>query len=240
MNFTQEQINLANTDFGEEIEKVAAAKAEAITNMYNYGFNEYAVKVAAEHDAEEEKKKKKEDGEEDEEMDGESEKAAAELGAFAERGFFEGLAKLGQERHGNPDHYILPLVLEKVAADAKATFLQRLTQGAKNVGAKAKEYGGKAVQSTKDYHTGMVANAKSGYINLKNAKNTMNSSGTAILKTKGAERLEGLKQLGLAGAKGLPHAALLGAAGYGGYKAMGGGQEKQASEFVTPFTLLQD
>lgn len=113
---------LINADFGEEIEKVAAAHAADIQEAYAYGFAKLAAEVAEAKDEEDKKEKEgsKEDKDEDkkEKMDEESEKKAAELGAFIERGFFDGLRKLGAERHNNEAYYLEPFITAKVAEES--------------------------------------------------------------------------------------------------------------------------
>jgi hypothetical protein len=107
------QRQLLMTDFGQETEKVAAEQAKIAQEMYDRGLDiavnianamdaEYAAEKTAEYDAELE--------------DPYMEKAAQQMGAFIERGQFDGLQKLGAERHGNEWFYILPFVEEKVAA----------------------------------------------------------------------------------------------------------------------------
>lgn len=152
---TAEQEALVNTDFGEEIEKVAAAKVATINSSYEYGFSKLAAEHADAQDEEEKKEKEeKEKGKDKEEkMDEESEKAAAEIGAFIERGYFDGLRKLGQERHNNEMHYIEPLLLQKAAAAGAGQMSKAL--------AALKSGGNKAVQGAKSYHAGMAADAMS-------------------------------------------------------------------------------
>jgi hypothetical protein len=120
MTLSQQDRALLNHDFGEEMEKEAAARVAACQEAYAYGFEKLAADTAdAKDEAEEDSKKdKKEDKKE--KMDEESEKAAAELGAFIERGFFDGLRKIGAERHNDETYYITPFIqgkmVEKIAS----------------------------------------------------------------------------------------------------------------------------
>lgn len=127
-----EQKQLLETDFGSDLEKFAEEKLAACENCYDYGFSKIATEVANDLDAmykaaeEDEKKEEKEEKEEEGEDKGEKkedmedkeyEKAAAELGSFIERGMFDGLRKLGSERHGSEVAYLEPLILQKVAEE---------------------------------------------------------------------------------------------------------------------------
>jgi len=136
-DLTAEEQKLLNTDLGE-FDKVAAAEVALAQEMYATGFEKLATetadyldsmfeKVAAEDDKED-----KEDDKEDEE----TKKTAAELGAFIERGFFDGLRKLGAERHGDETVYLLPYLEEKVAEGGAYKAL--------------KEFGSKAWKATKE------------------------------------------------------------------------------------------
>jgi hypothetical protein len=125
---------LINTNFGEEIEKIASAYAAEIQDAYSYGFSKLAEEAANAKDEEDKKEDKEEDKKE--KMDEESEKKAAELGAFIERGFFDGLRKLGSERHGDEMFYLEPFITEKVALSMgvqAATKAKRALQGMKEL-----------------------------------------------------------------------------------------------------------
>jgi hypothetical protein len=109
---------LLNTDLGD-FDKEASAMVKMASEGYEIGFEKIALEIAdsLEIQAIEENMDKTAS---DDELDPESEKTAAEMGAFIERGVFEGLQKLGQERYGNPDIYIEALTIEKLAAEAAA------------------------------------------------------------------------------------------------------------------------
>jgi hypothetical protein len=210
---------LIGTDFGEDIEKIAADRAAAITEAYNYGFLKVAADVAEAQDEEEKKEEKKEEKEEKEEkMDEESEKAAAELGAFIERGFFDGLRKLGSECHGDEFHYLTPYVMNKIA-EGKTKAIMEAIRGAAT---KAKGLAGKGVEKTKEYHKSMKDEAVSGTKHLveairgKTTENPVNRRALALL---------GAKELGKAGLRATPHAAVAGGGIYGISRAVGGEKE---------------
>ena len=241
MTYTAQEQELLNTDFGEETEKLAEAKVDAIESVYAYGFNKMACEVADAMDnfdktASEDEDKKKEDKEEDEDekMDEESEKQAAELGAFIERGFFDGLCKLGSERHGDEFHYLAPYLIEKTAEMAAQEAAEKMA-GAMDViraaggkakdllGAakgKAKEVGGKAkAMHQKAMTTGAEGRAEIGAAIKGNIGKGKKNKLTAAERRQFA--VQGLKDIakgygayagaGLAGA---------GAAGYGVKKAL--------------------
>lgn len=102
---------LIGTDFGE-LDKVAGEMVKEAGECYERGFEKTALEIADSLDKVAEEDDKKED---EHKLDDESEKKAAQLGAFYERGVFDGLAKLGEARHGDPMHYFMPFIEEKVA-----------------------------------------------------------------------------------------------------------------------------
>ena len=126
-----EDQKIVNYDFGTEVEKQAQEKVAMVQEMYQQGHDKIASDIANEYDelikaaAEEEEKEKEEyakmekkEEEKDEEEKKASislEKTASELGAFIERGVFDGLQKLGSERHQDPLYYFAPYIEEKVA-----------------------------------------------------------------------------------------------------------------------------
>jgi len=142
---TKEAQELINTDFGEEIEKIAAARVDACDSVYIYGFNKMASEVADAMDsfdktaAEDGEKEEKEEEEDEEEMDEESEKQAAELGAFIERGFFDGLRKLGSDRHGDALHYLAPYLIEKTAEMAAHDAAEKMAASLGEYAARARQ-----------------------------------------------------------------------------------------------------
>jgi len=144
---------LLATDFGEQ-EKVAAAELGVAQEMYNTAFEKLAAATA---DAIDEEAKKEDESEKKEKMDEEGEKKAADLSAFIERGYFDGLRKLGSDRHGDENAYLYPFLIEKCAdGEQKAKLLARLhaafTKGVGHVSAaghKGKEH---AIAAAKKLH----------------------------------------------------------------------------------------
>jgi hypothetical protein len=207
---------LLNTDFGPEIEKLAAEQVQACKDAYNYGCEKLAAEAAEEMDKEEKESKKEDKEEKKEKMDEESEKAAAELGSFIERGFFDGLRKLGSERHNDEFHYLAPYVEQKIAA-AGAEKASKIVEAIKGY-AKAT---GKAV----DPRT--AAKEIAGGVNrLKGAAKGIYGEvgGTGVAHTLSAEErkalaAKGAKAVGMGAARLSPYAAAAGGAGYGIHKA---------------------
>jgi len=150
---------LVNTDFGG-LDKVAAEQVKVASEMYNAG-TEMAEATADQMDklaAE-----KEEEAEEDEDMGESEKKASADYGNIIAEGFIDKLAELGEERYGNPAHYVMPYVEEKVAqvgaqaalekfAGVKDSFMAGLSKAkgmASSAGGKAKGLAGKAGDKAK-------------------------------------------------------------------------------------------
>jgi len=159
---------LLNTDLGE-FDKEASEKVALADEMYHHGFFKMAQEAAdsmeataaAELAASE--KVASEEG-----MDDDSEKVAVDLGQFIERGFFDGLRKLGSERYDDELAYILPFLEEKIAAAGAAAALEKFA-GAweatkKYFGSAAKqvEEGAKSLKATKAFkkNIGVTADNK--------------------------------------------------------------------------------
>lgn len=200
---------LVQMNFGDEIEKEAAARIELAKECYDYGFSKLASAIADDFDAavaELEKQAAEEEKDEDEkEKDEESDKTAAELGRFICKGTEEGLRKMGQERRGDEMAYLWPFVEEKVAAKGAMAGLKRL--GA-SISEKAK--------AGKDFV------AKQHAKGVKEVKGAVRPTGK---KKPGAvdRALKGVKGVGRLGAiYGTPAAALTA----GGAMAMGGKKEE--------------
>ena len=226
-DLSQYDQELLNTDLGE-FEKEATEKLAEANEVYAYG-QQQAHAIADEMDyamakhAEEEEEGEEE---EEEEMDEESEKKAAELGAFIERGLFDELIKLGSERHGDPLHYYYPYMEEKVAQIGAE---EKLAAWYHELGKKVKDVAGKAKEKIIDYHRGIgknLSDMRTGDPRKVKVKNP----GKKGPKTKMMETTltpgERVKSGLTAGAKMLPHAALLGGAGYGTYRAFSGKKKK--------------
>jgi hypothetical protein len=115
---------LLNTDLGE-VEKVAAENIALADEMYAHGFNKLAQEAAdsleAAYAAAASEKVASE-----ETLDAESEKIATDLSAFIERGFFDGLRKLGSERYGDEAAYLRPFIEEKIAEAGAAAALAKV------------------------------------------------------------------------------------------------------------------
>lgn len=145
-----EQQKLLKTDFGSDIEKTASAQAKVAKEMYDRG-SEIAVKIADAMDKEA-ADQEKQAGDHSLEDAGQ-EKLAAQMGAFIERGQYDGLQKLGHERHGNKWHYVTPFVEEKVASAAAKgavnNFRKFIAAKSKDVVGKGKEMAGKAKDAVK-------------------------------------------------------------------------------------------
>lgn len=165
-DLTAEQQKLLKTDFGPELEKVASNQAKVAKEMYAKG-QEIAVNIADQMDKEAAEKVASADYQLD---DPEMEKRAAEMGRFIERGQFDGLRKLGSDRHGNEWHYIYPFVEEKVANAAAKGALNKFRnfmaskakQVGKNVTQAVKKSPGKALGAAAG--TGAAAGAAGGYM----------------------------------------------------------------------------
>jgi hypothetical protein len=148
---------LLKTDFGS-LDKVAAEQIKTASEMFNAGA-EMALAAADQMDklaAEE-----KEHEEEKEECDEEKKASADDKGMFICEGFIDKLAELGEERHGNPAHYIMPYAEDKIAqagahaalskfASAKEGFTAMLKSKAKDAGAVAKNVGAAAKKGAGD------------------------------------------------------------------------------------------
>lgn len=153
---------LVKTDFGA-MDKVAAEQVKQASDCYAYGAEKIALEIADAQDklAEEEAKKEKE--EEEHKLDEEKEKTAAELGAFTERGVFDGLAKLGQERHSDPLHYFYPYMEQKIAEAGAAAALEKAAKAMdflKSLGEKAKGHASAAGKASP--HRAVLAAAGGG------------------------------------------------------------------------------
>lgn len=227
MNLTAQQQELVNTDFGEEIEKMAAERVGACQEAYAYGFNKLAKDIADAKDEADKKEEKKEDKEE-EKMDEESEKAAAELGAFIERGTFDSLRKLGSERHGDEMHYIAPFVEEKIAADFGAMG-KKVMDAVKAAPGKAKDLAVKGKDAVVMNHKQMTGNFRQGYEGVKSSIKGVSQYGDKLTDAeRKARAVGGLKRLGEGALRASPYAAVAGAGGVGVAKAVGSKKEEQA------------
>lgn len=121
-DLSAEDQKLLSTDFGD-LDKVAAEQVKVANEMYEAGVDMAQAtadgmdKAAAEDEAKED--------DEDDEGDESEKKAAADYGNIITEGFLDKLAALGEERHGNPDHYFMPFIEEKVAEAGARAALQK-------------------------------------------------------------------------------------------------------------------
>jgi hypothetical protein len=216
-DLSPEDQRLLNTDLGA-FEKEASARLELANEMYEAGFSKLASETADALDEMFAKTAGEEAADNSIKLDDESEKIAQELGAFIEKGYVDGLKKLGQERHGDESAYFMPFIEEKIAAEGAKALLSRFGGKMKSIGAgavekakkgygavsdKAKagygataEAGKKGVKSVKDYHAGAASDLKEGIKGKEYGK-----------AAKGGAKLVG------------PYAALLGAGGAAAYAA---------------------
>lgn len=206
-DLSAEQRKLLSTDFGD-LEKVAADQAKLAGEMYNRGL-EIALNIADGLDKEAAEAEKTA-GENHELPDAHSEKTAQQMGAFIERGQYDGLKKLGADRHSNEWHYFLPFVEEKVAAaGAKAgldRFRQFITSKAKGVAGKAKDVGGKVV----DYHKNIGSHARQAATGKPTAAGGNSIKGKAESTLRGLTGKERAMEAGKAVGKASPYAAAAG------------------------------
>lgn len=189
---------LLNTDLGE-FEKDAAAQVAVADEMYSVGFNKLATETADELDALMASEK---NAAEEVALDAGSEKTASDLSAFIERGFFDGLCKLGQERHGDAGIYLYPYIEEKVAEAGAKGAVRKFYEAVKGHAAKGAE-------KFKAHHAGSAEKAVSG------AKGVFGKDYTPKARLHQAA-IAGKGALGLA-----PAAGAAGLAAYGAKKALG-------------------
>lgn len=212
-DLSPEDQRLVETDFGS-FEKEAAEQAAVASEMYDTGFFKLASETA---DYLEELYSQEKVAEEAIALDDESEKIAQECGAFIERGFFDGLMKLGQERYNDPMAYIMPFVEEKVAAEggkAARTLLEKAKGGAK-----------KLWEGTKDYHKGALKDIQGkGRLPYEVGKKSLKTRmfhpiGQKLPTVKADSGKEKAQSVARGALKFAPHAAVAGAAVGGGVHA---------------------
>lgn len=172
-DLSPEDQKLVQTDLGS-FEKEAAAKLALCQEMYDVGFSKLASETADNLDEYFSKAAGVSEEVESLQLDDVSEKVAEELGSFIEKGYVDGLRKLGQERHGDETAYLMPFIEEKVASKGARAFLHSLSKKMKGLGgavgkkskAVAKEVGKKGekgVDAVKKYHKGAVKDVKKGF-----------------------------------------------------------------------------
>jgi hypothetical protein len=202
-DLSPEDQDLLNTQFPEGLEKQAADEVALFNESYAMGFEKVAVEIADGFDKQAEKE---EEEEEEHKLDEEGEKKAAELGAVIERGTFDGLQKLGKERHDDEWYYLRPALETKIAG---------LKEQAGKAFAHAKAAPGKAFNAVKNYHKGHFGK--------------MMEHGKAVKGAVGMK--EKAKHVGKAfghgAATAAPGAAVASAAGAGGYMAYKHSKKKE-------------
>lgn len=225
-----EDQKLLSTDLGA-FEKEAQAHVALCQEMYETGFSKLAAETADELDALYSKTAEEAQVEEIN-LDSGSEKLAQDLGAFIERGYFDGLRKLGQERYGDETAYLYPFIEEKVAAGAAAGAKEWLAKRwssvadkAKGVASSAAEKAKKLPGAAKDYHKSMAEEASRGGKSLWRAargRQPTSSKTDMILSPERRKEMavSGLKDVGKAALRATPHAATLGLGGWGASKLM--------------------
>ena len=225
-DLSQEDQELVNMDFGD-LEKEAQEKLAEANEVYAYG-QEQAHLVADQMDeamAKFASDDNDEDDDEEEELDEESEKKAAELGAFIERGMFDELTKLGSERHGDAMYYYYPYMEEKVAqigAEEKlAGWKEEVGKKITQAGNWVKGQAGKGWDATKAYHKKGRDQVKGGVEKMRlGAGERAYAKKRGIKPDAGAGKMfrEGALDTAKGSARFLPHAAVVGGAGYGAKK----------------------
>lgn len=152
MEMTQEQKDIVNTKFPEEIEKEAQAEVAEMKECYGAGVK-LAQSFAEEFDTlvkQAEEEEKKEEGKEEEapekKLDEEQKKEAAAKGAFIARGYINELLKLGKDKHGDELYYVGSAVQEKLAAMGKEALAEKVMPWLR----KAQATGAKGVGAAKD------------------------------------------------------------------------------------------
>jgi hypothetical protein len=219
-DLSAEDQKLLSTDLGD-FEKEAAAEVALAQEMYETGFSKLATESADYLDSLLEKVAEEKEDDKEDDADEETKKTASDLGAFIERGFFDGLCKLGQDRHGDETYYLMPYLEEKVAENAR---VKAVGEFMKRMGGKAQAAAGKAKGAVTDYHKDIGKGFKEGYQGM---KASVTGKGTGINPGKTLSKEErisagkaGLKNIGRASAKSLPHVGAVGLAGYGASKAL--------------------
>lgn len=205
---------LVNTNFGE-LEKEAEARVQLAQEMYETGFNKLATETADSFDkiAEEEEDHEKEETEKEEKLEEGHKKASADLGSFIERGFFDGLRKLGAERHDNEMHYIIPFIEEKVAAAGARAALTKFwkhtskaVKGHANAAGKSvSDAAGKGKKAITDYGKKTVSEGRTALTGFAKSKHPKGAKPASI----GQRAIAGAKAVGRVG---VPTGALGGSA----------------------------
>jgi hypothetical protein len=261
----QDQETLA-TDFGG-LEKEAAEHIALAEEGYEVGFHKLAKEIADAMEVEAAETMAKiasgeaDDDDDEEEEDEEHTKKAEDIGAFIEKGTFDGLMKLGEERYGDSMVYIEPLIMEKLGkgkkkkpGKANAKQMQELLgkwEDKKNMSQRMEGKGalGKAVEWAKNpvfgKHTATNTSAHEDFRIAKKLRKggTITGKGGKKIKVKGS-LLNASKYYARGAAKYSPHVAVAGA-GLAGAKHMltrgnSDGHSKAASDFEAMADRIAD
>jgi len=234
-----EDQRLLQTDLGE-FEKEAAAELALADDMYVAGYEKLAAETADYLDQlYSMDKEASEEAPEESYLDDASEKTAHDLGSFIERGYFDGLRKLGSERYGDEMAYLYPFMEEKVAAAGASAAAEKF----RSFGAAAKGHAGKAVEKAKEmggkfkgYHTGAVKQMKEGVRRVKESKEHLKDTAAPEMfkNTWKGIASGGKKEVAKGALKFTPHAAAgIAATGYAVKKIHDKVKsEKTASEYL--------
>lgn len=197
-DLSKSDLELLNTDFGD-YEKIAEEQVKVAGELYIAG-EEMATAAADQMDKLAENEKE-EEGEEEEEGDDGEKKASEDYGNIIAEGFIAKLAALGEERYGDPVHYFMPMVEEKVAAAGASMALGKFFKAVKGKAGNVGKY--------------LKTQSKSVGKDLKSAVTGKNARGGEL------SAKERLIRGARGGGKALGAAGVVGGAGYLGSKAMG-------------------
>jgi hypothetical protein len=220
-DLTREQLELLNTDFGDELEKQAEAIVDEeyeklaeleghAEDLYNYGA-ELAMQKIAEMEAnyKEGDKEKEKEGEDEDEEEEEEEKQASAMGNFILEGYWNTMMEKGAEYYNDQNIYLEELVkeagMDKVAAGAMRAALYKAMQGAKKsyrrampkVKEKASEYADKAKEALKGRYGAGTKGRR--YLAMAGVKNKTQRKALGRAAKTYAPELAGLGVAGAAG-----------------------------------------
>jgi uncharacterized membrane-anchored protein YhcB (DUF1043 family) len=161
-DLSPEDQRLVKTNFGDDVEKIAAERVALANEMYQQGYDVIATAIVDQLNktaSEDEKKenpfaaKDKEEHEEKEEhegkMDPESEKSASELGKLIARGTLDSLMEKGASEHGDQLHYLYPYLEQKVAAAGADSALKVFRNALGQAKNRVKAHGADAFAATR-------------------------------------------------------------------------------------------
>lgn len=241
-DLTRDQLELLNTDFGEELEKQAEAivdeEAEKLAEvqdqaqaLYDYGAELAMQKIAEMEQKYKEGEDKEEDEEEDEEEgeDKEEEKTASAMGKFILEGYWETMMEKGAEFYGDERIYLEELVKEGglgEAAKATAEFFKKYygkgIDAAKKGGSAVKSHFKGVYEGAREGGKGVKAEGKKAWENYQKARKATTLPSAAKYTDKYKKNLDkvkgNLKKMAPAAAYGAGGAAAIGGGTYYGLK----------------------